>query len=74
MGGWGEGALRVPRQVRRLVASIGLAGCHLPHQDQNCIWVLEFGFTNMSTFVLVRISICDTEKAVLLAGGQVWWI
>ena len=51
-GGGGEGVLGVPRQVRRLVASTGWSGCHPPHQDQNCIWVLEFGFTNMSTFVL----------------------
>ena len=65
-GGGGEGVLGVPRQVRRMVASIGLAGCHLPHQDQNCIWVLEFGCTNTSTFVLVCISICDTEKAVFM--------
>ena len=73
-GGGGEGVLGVPRQVRRLVASIGWAGCHPPYQDQNCICVSEFGCTNMCTFVLVCISICDTEKAVfrLVQGGRTW--
>ena len=64
LGRGGGGALGVPRQVRRLVASIGWVGCHPPHQDQNCVCVSGFGCTNMSTFALVCISICDTEKAV----------
>ena len=68
-GGGGEGVLGVPRQVRRMVASIGWAGCHPPYQDQNCICVSEFGCTNMCTFVLVCISNCDTEKAVF----RLWW-